>query len=120
MTYALRLFSLVLDCFNLTKKCFEVLEVLCLPIHGDVSASIYLVFCITSSLYTQKFLNPPSKRGAFTTEEKSPHGETVMEFFFYMLNQFSAETSTVLTRFIQSILTNPSESVSRLLPRQQT
>lgn len=58
-----------------------------------------------------KLRNAPKKKSQFPTEEKNPYGETVVEFFFYMLNQFSAETSTVLTRFIQATLTNPDTSL---------
>lgn len=104
----------ILDSYNLTQKSYQLFEVLCLPIHGPIFDSIYLIFCTTSVLYAQKFQNPPARRTNFVLPEGGESIETIMQFFILLLNKFSGDTSSVLTRFIQAILTNPDENVCDL------
>ncbi|XP_063700446.1 condensin-2 complex subunit D3-L [Culicoides brevitarsis] len=96
--------------YNLTQKSYEILEILCLPLHGPVSDSIFQIFCICSSLHAHKFQNPPSRKRHFAIPV-SEAPQTILQFFLYLQNKFSADTNPVLERFIKSILTNPDKNL---------
>lgn len=72
---------------------------------------------MTSRFYIAKHINAP--RRSFTTPESSKYGETIVDFFLYLLSTYGADTSQVLTTFIKSILTNPDQNVSVLLTLNQ-
>jgi hypothetical protein len=91
-------------------KSYEIFEIICLPIHGDVTATMYTILSNTSALY--KYNNGPARHGQIQVPEKAVHGDTITDFFIYLLDKFSNDTVATLTRFIQSLISNADDNVS--------
>lgn len=82
-------------------KCFESLEALCLKPLPDkeVEEIMYQIFCSTVDLH---FIS--QKRCRILARSK--YGETISDFFLYLLSTYSAKTKNMLTKFIKSLLSN--------------
>lgn len=90
-------------------KCYDNLEALCLKPLPDkeIENILYLIFCRTIELHflTQK------RASRFTNGAK--HGESISDFFVYLLSNYSEKTKNVLLRFIKSLLSNPDHKFVR-------
>lgn len=90
-------------------KCYDNLEALCLKPLPDkeIESIMYLIFCRTIDLH---FVS--QKRGSrFTNSAK--HGESISDFFVFLLSNYSGKTKNVLLRFIKSLLSNPDHKFER-------
>lgn len=92
--------------YDFTMKAYNILFIMCLPSHGDVTETIRQIFSITSILHNY---GTPSSR--VSIQKNGPHGDTIIDFFIYLLDSYPSNTATVLENFIKSVVTNPDEMV---------
>lgn len=89
---------------DIIMKCYENFELLCLKPLPDkeIEKIMYLIFCRTADLHfvSQKAIN--RMRGS-----SSKHGESISDFFLYLLTNYFEKTKNVLVKFIRSILSTP-------------
>lgn len=90
-------------------QCYENLEALCLkPLPDkDIEDIMYLIFCRTVDLHF--ILQKRTTR--FPSNAK--HGESISDFFLYLLSNYSNKTKNVLQKFIKSLLSNPEHKFVR-------
>ena len=90
-------------------KCYENLEALCLnPLpDNEIEGIMYLIFCRTVDLHfvTQKRNNRATMN--------AKHGESISDFFLYLLSNYSDKTKNTLQKFIKSLLSNPEHKFER-------
>ncbi|XP_050091897.1 condensin-2 complex subunit D3 [Anopheles aquasalis] len=82
---------------KLAGKCYEILSTICSPEHDDHNEcvnNISLIFNKTALFYQQEYRN-------------APQTFQVYNFFLKLLEQHPKDTSSILTNFIKSVLTNP-------------
>lgn len=82
---------------------------MCNPSHGDVTETITQIFSICSVLHN--YGSPTSK---IAIQKNGPHGESIVEFFLYLLDSFPTNTGPVLDNFIRALITNPDETVREI------
>lgn len=94
---------------DIIMQCYENLEALCLkPLPDkDIEGILYLIFCLTVDLHfvAQKRNN--------RTSSMTKHGESISDFFLYLLSNYSDKTKNVLLKFIKSLLSNPDHKFER-------
>lgn len=90
-------------------KCYENLEALCLkPLpEKEIEDILYLIFCRTVDLH---FI---SQKRNIRPAANAKHGESVSDFFLYLLSNYSDKTKNVLHKFIKSLLSNPEHKFDR-------
>jgi hypothetical protein len=84
-------------------KCYENFEALLLKPLPDkeIEAIMYLIFCRTVDLH---FIT--IKRNS-RSMKNAKHGESISDFFLYLLSTYSEKTKNVLLKFLKSLLSNP-------------
>lgn len=94
---------------DIIMKCYKNLEALCLqplPVE-EIENVMYLIFCRTVDLH---FFN--QKRISRTPNHGS-HGESISDFFLYLLVNYGEKTKNVLIKFVKSLLSNPDHKYDR-------
>lgn len=83
-------------------KCFENLEAFCLKPLPDkeIEAIMYLMFCRTVDLH---FVS--AKRGNRRSTD-SKFGDSISDFFLYLLGAYTDKTKNILMKFCKSLLSN--------------
>lgn len=92
---------------ELYEKCFLLLDNLCQPLHGERLATLTIVLNGTQQLNKYSSRIPAQ---ASNHRNSRPTVSSINEWFIAMLTHYSADTTPVLTLFIQSILSRPSLS----------
>lgn len=92
---------------DIVMSCYDNLDNLCLkPLPDkDIENIMYLIFCRTVDLH---FILPKRR-----LSPKSKHGESISDFFLYLLSSYSMKTKNVLLKFIKSLLSNPEHKFER-------
>jgi hypothetical protein len=98
--------------YEMLMKSYRLLDVLCLPIHGDIEENVYMIFCRTFDLH---YIQP--KRRNFQSESEIKHEENIWNYFIYLIDCYPETTKNVLLRFIKSLLSNPDPSFGKNLGR---
>lgn len=88
------------DCVELYNLCFDALDNMCQPLHGDVLDSLTIV--MNGTLHINTF--SPIANSNQTNHTKYT---TICDWFLVMLDRFPNQTSQLLTHYIKAILTNP-------------
>ena len=89
---------------EIVMKCYENFERLCLKPLPDkeIEKMMYLIFCRTSDLH---FVS--QKASSRFQASTSKHGESISDFFLYLLTNYFEKTKNVLMKFIRSFLSTP-------------
>lgn len=85
---------------DIIMRCYENLEALCLkPLpNKDIEKIMYVMFCRTVDLH---FI-APKRNNRISTK----HGESIADFFIYLLAQYPDKIKNVLIKFVKSLLSN--------------
>lgn len=85
---------------------YNILYIMCLPSHGDITETIKLIFSITTVLHNY---GTPASR--VSIQKNAPHSDNIIDFFLYLLDTCPTYTAPVLDNFIRAVVTNPDETV---------
>lgn len=100
---------LIPDDYDFTKMAYNILYIMCLPTHGEITETIKLIFSISTVLHN--YGTPSSK---ISIQKNGPHSENIIEFFLYLLDTYPTNTAPVLDNFIKAVVTNPDETVGSI------
>lgn len=99
---------------NLNTKCYEIFEILCLPIHGEVKNTINLILHKTSEFYKLEYKNTGIRFHSINTEvsgNQTVNFEKIWDFFIHLLDRFPEDTAEILSKFVKFILVNNNDSI---------
>lgn len=81
--------------FEITMSCYELLDSLCIGLHAveTPEETIFLIFRRTFELHLLS-----QKRSNIIIPGNQRHGDSIVDFFIYLLDCYTEETKNVITR----------------------
>lgn len=99
--------------YDMLMKSYRLLDILCLPCHGDIEDNIYMIFC---RLFDLHYILP-KRRNVQQESSMIKHEENIWDYFVYLCDCYPESTKNVLLRFIRSMLSNPDPNFGKNMSR---